>query len=98
MLASVCAGISAPQPGTGTVGSPIEAPGVSIADSLVDLSALLQLSAPPATVAPGALFDASGVLQVGTDFSARFNNESGLLLAPFTMTFDAPHHSRSIRT
>ena len=67
----------------------LEAPGVSIADSLVDLSALLQLSIPPMTVAPGALFDASGVLQVGTDFGARFNNEIGLLIAPFTMTFDA---------
>ena len=67
----------------------LEGPGVSIADSLVDVSAFLQLSAPPTTVAPGALFDASGVLHVGTDFGARFNNVSGLLTAPFTMTFDA---------
>src|SRR5689334_22975723 len=61
----------------------LEAPGVSITDSLVDLSAVLLLSNPPATVAPGALFDASGVLHVGTDFGARFNNVSGLLTAPF---------------
>ena len=67
----------------------LEAPGVSIADSLVDLSALLQLSTPPTTVAPGAVFDASGVLHVRTNFGARFNNEIGQLTAPFMMTFDA---------
>jgi len=67
----------------------LEAPGVSIADSLVDLSALLQLSDPPTTAAPGAPFNASGVLYVRTEFGARFNNVSGLLTAPFTMTFDA---------
>jgi len=71
----------------------LEAPGVSIAGSLVDLSALLQFSAPPTTAAPGALFDASGVLHVGTAFGASFNNVSGALAPPFTMTFDAsPMH------
>jgi hypothetical protein len=67
----------------------LEAPGVSIASSLVDVSALLQLSAPPTTVAPRALFDASAVLHMETDFTARFNGESGILPRPFTMTFEA---------
>jgi hypothetical protein len=68
----------------------LAAPGVSIAGTLVDVRAMLEFSVPPATVAPGALFDASRVLRVETaHFTARFNNVSGFIPAPFTMTFDA---------
>src|SRR4051812_17009255 len=48
----------------------LEAPGVSTPGSLVDVSAFLQLSVPPTTVAPGALFDASGVLHVASNRAA----------------------------
>jgi len=67
----------------------LEGPGVSIFGSLVDLDALLRLSNPPTTVATGAQFDASAVLRVGSEFGARFDNVSGLLATPSTMTFDA---------
>jgi hypothetical protein len=67
----------------------LEAPGVSTPGSLVDVSAFLQLTFPPTIVATGALFDASGVLHVGSNRAATFNNVSGLIPAPFTLTFDA---------
>jgi hypothetical protein len=67
----------------------LEGPGLSISDSLVSVMAPLQLAVPPTAVASGAPFDASGVLHVEDTFVARFNNATGLLAAPFTMTFDA---------
>jgi len=69
----------------------LEAPGVFVGQggSLTDVSAFLQLTNPPTTVAQGAPFDASGVLHVENIFSASFNDEWVPVTAPFTMTFDA---------
>ena len=62
--------------------------GFGISDSLEDQDAFVQLANLP-TVAPGAFLDLSGVLHVQDLIGAQLNDSFALVMAPFTMSFNA---------